>query len=526
MKLKVIKTIEEALDKLGVKAQVELTPSKGHGDFSTNIAMKIARDLKDSPVNIANKLIELISEDFIKKMEVAGPGFINIFLAGDVIADSVSEIINKGSDFGRGTQGKFINVEYVSANPTGYLHVGHARGATLGATLSNILMFAGNKVDQEYYINDAGNQIETLGVAVYTRYQQLLGSDIKMPEDTYRGEEIKTVAKLLFDMVGNKYENKPYEESKVFFKDESKKILLENIKEHLELLDIKFSFYSSEQAIYDDNLIEPALEALKEHTFKEDDALWLDTMSQGDDKNRVLIKRDGKYTYFTPDIAYHKVKLERGYDELINVWGADHIGYIKRMEVALGYLGLPKEKLDILTVQLVKLIKDGEEFKMSKRAGTSYTLKDLISASGKDAIRFHMVNRANTSGFDFDITKVNEKSNDNPVFTVQYTHARANQLISKSTVEAIAGNYEQKQIELINLLNKFPSLIDGISKNHKVHYLPQYLIQVSREFNSIYSTTKIIGSENEGSLIALVKATKIVIANGLDLLGVSHPDKM
>ena len=526
MKQKVILALQEAIQKLGAEAEVELTPSKGHGDFSTNVAMKLAGQLKNSPANIAAEIISSIDEDFISKMEVAGPGFINIFLKSDVIASYVSNILKEDKDFGKGNQGKYINVEYVSANPTGHLHLGHARGASLGSTLSNILVFAGNKVDQEYYINDAGNQIDTLGLAVYTRYQQQLGSNIEMPEDTYRGEEIKEVANKLFDIVGDKYRDVDYKVVEEFFKGESKKILLEDIKTHLGLIGVKFSFYSSEQEIYDKDLIKPALEALKENTFEEDGALWLDTMSKGDDKNRVLIKSDGKYTYLTPDIAYHKVKLERGYDELINVWGADHIGYIKRMEVALGYLGLPEDKLDVLVVQLVKLVKDGKEFKMSKRAGTSFTLKELVEMTGSDSIRFHMVNRASTSGFDFDIDKSKEKSNDNPVFTVQYTHARANQLIEKSTVELKAGEYAQKEIELINLLNKFPQLIETISTNHKVHLLPQYLIDVSRSFNSIYATTQMIGGENESSLIALAKATKIVIANGLSLLGVSSPNKM
>ena len=526
MKQKVILVLQDAIKKMGIESDVELTPAKGHGDFSTNIAMKLAGQLKNSPANIAAEIVKSIDEEFISKMEVAGPGFINIFLKGDVISSYISNIISEEENFGKGNQGKYINVEYVSANPTGHLHLGHARGASLGSTLSNILVFAGNKVDQEYYINDAGNQIDTLGVAVYTRYQQQLGSSIEMPEDTYRGEEIKDVANQLFEMVGDKYKDVDYSEAADFFKDESKKILLEEIKNHLGLIDVKFSFYSSEQEIYDKDLIKPALEALKDNTFKEDGALWLDTMSKGDDKNRVLIKSDGKYTYLTPDIAYHKVKLERGYDELINVWGADHIGYIKRMEVALGYLGLPKDKLDVLVVQLVKLVKDGKEFKMSKRAGTSFTLKDLVEMTGKDSIRFHMVNRASTSGFDFDIDKAKEKTNDNPVFTVQYTHARANQLIEKSSVDAKAGEYTAKEVELINMLVKFPQLIETISINHKVHLLPQYLIDVSRKFNSIYATTQMIGSENEASLIALAKATKIVIANGLTLLGVSHPNKM
>ncbi len=526
MKLQIIESLQKAVKEINGTAQVELTPAKGHGDFSTNIAMKLSKELNSNPTEIANKLIELISEDFIERLEIAGPGFINIFLKSDIISSSVSEIISKGKDFGRGTQDKYINVEYVSANPTGHLHVGHARGAALGATLSNVLAFAGNKVDQEYYVNDAGNQIDTLGLAVYTRYQQELGSSIEMPEDTYRGDDIIGVAKIFVEEFGDKYKDSSYEEVAELFKSKAKNLLLETIKEHLAAMGVSIPLYSSEQEMYDKGLIKPALESLSKYTFEEDGALWLDTMAKGDDKNRVLIKADGKYTYLTPDIAYHKVKLARGYDELINIWGADHIGYIKRMEVALGYLGLEKEKLDILTVQLVKLIKDGEEFKMSKRAGTTFGLKELIDISGKDAVRFHMVNRANSSSFDFAIDKVSEKSKDNPVFTIQYTHARANKLIETSEVEADEFEYQGAEVELINELNKFPALIESIANTHKVHLLPQYLIDISKGFNSLYSSTKFIGDKREASLIALTKAVKIVIANGLELIGVSAPNKM
>ena len=526
MKNQIIKAIQTAVTKLNATAVVELTPSKQHGDFSTNIAMKLTKELGMAPRDIAEKLIKEIDASFIEKMEVAGPGFINIFVNSSTTSDILKNIVEQGAKFGKGNQGKYINVEYVSANPTGYLHVGHARGAALGSTLSNILLFAGNKVDQEYYINDAGNQINTLGLAAFIRYQQELGVELEMPENTYKGNDIIALAKELVGIWGDKYKGVEYSKVEKIFKDESKKRLLQEIVNDLGDFGIKMDFYSSEQAVYDSGAIDVALDKLKEHTFKEDGALWLKTIVNGDDKDRVLIKTDGTYTYLTPDIAYHDKKISRGYDELINIWGADHIGYIKRMETAIGYLGLSADKLDVLTIQLVRLIKDGEELKMSKRLGTSFTLRELLELVGKDATRFYMIDRSNNSKFDFDLDQATKQSSENPVFTLQYTHARANQLLSKSTVTPIIGTYEGKEKELIETINEFPELILRIANKHKVHLLPQYIIKVANLFNSFYSNSKIIGNEREAEMLSLVQATKNVLKTGLELIGVTALNKM
>lgn len=527
MKLEVKNAFEKAISKLGISAEVELTPAKGHGDFSTNVAMKLSRELKDSPANVAAKIIANLEADFIEKAEVAGPGFINIFLKGNVLASQVENIIAKGDDFGKGNQGKYINVEYVSANPTGHLHLGHARGAAIGSALVDILRFAGNKVDSEYYINDAGNQIEILGISTWVRYKNLFGFNLELPENSYRGTDIIECAEYLkTNIFGDKYKDSEYENVKDEFKLQAKTYLLEVIKKHLKEYGVVIDLYSSEQAIYDNDMIKPALEKLKAYSFELDGATWLRTTLKGDDKDRVMVKSDGTLTYFTPDLAYHNLKLSRGYDELINIWGADHIGYIKRMAVALEFLGLPNDKLDILTVQLVKLMKDGEELKMSKRKGTSYTLQELVEEVGSDAGRWFMLDRSNNSEFIFDINVATSKTNDNPVFTVQYTHARANQLINKSDKVAKAGGYEGNEIELINLLNKFPELVETIATNHKVHLLPQYLLELTRDFNSWYSNSKLIGHPREESLLALVKAVKVTLANGLRLMSISAPEKM
>lgn len=526
MKDKIINVLQETIKKIGADISVELTPAKGHGDFSTNVAMKLAGVLKKSPQVIAHEVVENLNADFIDRAEVAGPGFINIFLKGNMHADIVANIIDKQEQFGKGKQDKYINVEYVSANPTGHLHLGHARGAAAGSALVNILRFAGNNVDAEYYINDAGNQIDILGISAYVRYQQHFGKQIDLPEDSYRGQDIVETAKYLVEKFGDQYMNSTYTEVQDIFKAEAKRYLLEIIKKHLKMYEVEMDIYFSEQSLYDENRIKPALLKLASCTYEKDGAVWLNTTDKGDDKDRVLIKKDGKYTYFLPDIAYHDIKLARGYDELINIWGADHIGYIKRMKVAIDYLGLPEDKVDILTVQLVKLMKDGQELKMSKRKGTSFTLEELVEEVGKDAARWFMIDRSLNSEFIFDVNEAMKKTSDNPVFTIQYAHARANQLLEKATVEPEAKEFDAKEIELLNTLNKFPEIIELVANTHKVNLLTKYLTDLVREFNSWYSNSRAIGDTRESSMLALTKASKIVIANGLRLLGIDAPDKM
>ena len=524
MKQIIKKELNKIINSLGANALIKFTPSKGHADLATNIAMQISKELKDSPMNVANKIKSSLNLDFIEKIEVVNPGFINIFFNDKVFTSQVENIINLKDNFGQGNENKYINVEYVSANPTGHLHIGHARGAVLGSILINILKKSGNKVDSEYYINDAGNQISTLGNSVRIRYLQLLNEKIELPENSYKGEDIKDVALCFL----NKYKDVLKNESSKRFEIESKDFLLNIIKEHLKKYNIKIDLFSSEQNLYDKNKIKPVLKKLakQNHTYEKDGALWLKTIIQGDDKDRVLRKSNGDYTYFTPDIAYHDMKLSRGYDELINIWGADHIGYIKRMQIALEYLGLPKDKLDIITIQLVKLFKDGKELKMSKRMGTSFTINELIDEVGVDAARWFMVDRTNNSEFIFNIDLAKKQSSDNPVFLVQYTNARTHQLIKKSLVVPKPEKYTTKEKELINLLNYFPNLIKNISSNHKVHLLPQYLLEVSNIFNSWYSNTRAIGNKRECSLIALVQATQIIITNGLKLMDINSPKKM
>lgn len=528
MRNNIIIALEKALEKLHLKTDIELTDAKGHGDFATNIALKLAKKVKQSPMVLAQKIVTHIKSPYIKTAQVANPGFINIFLnekSHDLI---VQKILETSKDYGRSNQKKFINIEYVSANPTGFLHIGHGANAAFGSTLANILKFAGNKVVQEYYINDAGVQIEILGRSAFVRYQQLLGINVDLPTDAYKGQEIITVAKLLVKKFGDKYVSSALNaEIIAIFSEEAKEWMLNKIKQHLFSFGVVMDKYYSEKNLYEKNLINKALNKLP-GLYKKDGATWVPTSKHGDDKDRVVIKKDQSFTYFAPDIAYHDVKLMAGYDELINVWGGDHINYALRMKIALNLLGLPSERLDIITIQMVRLIKDGTEFKMSKRSGTAFSLKDLINLVGKDAARFFMINRSNNTKLDFDITLATKRSQDNPVFSVQYAHARANQLLKKSKLHVRVGNYEGQELEIINLLQQFPDLILKIANTHRVNLLPQYLIDLSRAFNSFYSNPqlKIIDSPREANLLALTQAVKQVLNNGLTLMGVFAPEKM
>ena len=513
---------EILLKKFNLKKEIEITESKGYGDFSTNIAMKIAKKLNDSSLNVANEIAKEINLDIISKIEVVKPGFINVFLNEKIFLDFVEKILNEKDNFGKHKQNKYINIEFVSANPTGFLHIGHARGAVLGSVLSNILKFAGNKVDNEYYINDAGNQIKMLGESVKVRYLQELGEKIELPENSYKGQDIVWVAKKFI----KKYKDSLKKQDAKSFTEESKEILLAKLKKDLKDYGVVFDIFSSEMDMYRKKLIEKTIDKLEDNVYKKDGALWLKTKIKGDQKDRVLVKSDGTCTYLMPDIAYHDLKISRGYDELINIWGADHIGYIKRMEIAIEYLGLPKDKLDIFVVQLVKLIKNNQELKMSKRMGTSYTIEEFLKEVNLDSARWFMIDRSQNSEFTFDIDAANSEDSNNPVFYLQYSYARANQLIKKSKNQNLFGSYDTKEKELINLLNKFPELINTISNNHKVNLLPQYLTKLSSEFNSWYSTTKILNNKKEVIQINLAKAISIVLKSGLKLLGINAPTKM
>ena len=502
------------------------------GEYTSNIALVGAKQNQQSPQQLAKLIVDQFNKEAlnIKEIQIVGPGFLNFFLSHDYYGKIVSAILKEDLNFGKGQPvDELINIEFVSANPTGFLHVAHARGAALGDSLANIISFSGKKVTREYYINDAGNQIDRLGISLYTRYQQLYDSKIELPEDSYVGIDIIWGAKEIENQIGSKWKNVPYETIRDEIKALGVKIMLDKIKTDLESLGVGFDIWFSEKSLYDNKIIEKHLKTLK-GTYQKDGALWLETTKYGDDKDRVLVKSDGSGTYLLPDTVYHTIKATREVNtkKLINIWGADHSGYIKRVEVAMELQGFDKSILEVIVLQLVKLVQNGQEVKMSKRKGTSLFLSELVEQVGKDTTRFFLVNRSVNSQIDFDLDLANLKTNDNPVFIIQYAYARTVQLLKKAqTTELNSFNYEtESEFNLINLLNKFPSLIQQIAKNLKVNLLAQYLIDLAREYNSFYSNIKIIGHKREKDLLALSKACGNIIKIGLKLIGVDAPERM
>ncbi|WP_276331002.1 arginine--tRNA ligase [Mycoplasma nasistruthionis] len=458
--------------------------------FSTNLAFILKQFKKTAPEIIANQLATTMLENKIfQQVDVAKPGFINIVLNNSVFLETMLNIYQAKNSFGANVfdSKEKINVEYVSANPTGFLHVGHARGAAFGDSLVRILRYAGLNVDSEYYVNDAGNQINVLKDSIYVRYLELFGINKPMPEDCYRGSDIIWAAQQIKDKYGDFFlENTPEKQAEL--KNVASAILLDKIKSDLAEFNVNIDIYSSEKKLSENNLINPVIQDLKTHTYTQDGALFLKTTDYGDDKDRVLVKSDGSFTYLTPDIAYHKSKFSRA-DKLINIWGADHSGYIARMKIAMQCLGFNPDKLDILTIQLVRLIKDGEEFKMSKRAGTSVTLADLLEVSSADAVRFMMLTREINNKFDFDIDLANSHDANNPVFIVQYAHSRAVSLIQKLKPATFSDQLKlsEKAKRLILVLDNFAELIKTIVSTTKVNLLTQYLIDLAKAFNSFYA---------------------------------------
>ncbi len=429
--------IKQAVIKAGLASEenipdviLETPKDKTHGDYSTNMAMQLARVAKKAPRAIAEELIQNFdhSKASIEKIEIAGPGFINFYMNNSYLTELIPSILTAGEKYGETAVGnkQKVQVEFVSANPTGDLHLGHARGAAVGDSLCNILAKAGYDVSREYYINDAGNQINNLALSVEARYFQALGLDKPMPEDGYHGEDIIGIGKRLAEEFGDKYVHADEKERFEFFREYGLKYEMEKLKQDLENFRVSFDVWYSETSLYHNGKIDAALKTLREngHIYEEDGATWLRSTPMGDDKDRVLIKQDGSYTYLTPDIAYHKDKLERGFEKLINIWGADHHGYIPRMKAAIEALGYDRDALEVEIIQLVHLYKDGEKMKMSKRTGKAVTMRELVEEVGLDAVRYFFAMRSADTHLDFDLDLAVSQSNENPVYYAQYAHAR------------------------------------------------------------------------------------------------------
>lgn len=520
---------------------IEIPKDNKNGDYSSNAAMKFSKLFQDKPANVA----KLLQDNFdyeaynVDKIDIAGPGFINLFMNKAELANTINNIIKQGKDYGQWPQvdDKVYNVEYVSANPTGDLHLGHARQASLGDSITRLYKKAGHNVQREYYINDAGNQINNLAYSTIARYHQLFDIDMPMPEDGYHGDDIKDIAAMIKLLVKDKYLNDDSEECFNFFKQTALQFETDKLKRDLKDFNVEFDIWTSEQKLYDDNKVEKSLEILAKTnmTYEKDGAIWLKSTEFGDDKDRVLKKSDQTYTYLTPDIANHIQKLDNGADYMVNLWGADHHGYIKRMQVAIEIVTGRKGLLDVDIVQMVRLISDGQEVKMSKRTGNAVGLRELCDEVGLDAVRYFFAGRAGSSHFDFDLDLASSKSNDNPVFYAQYAHARMCSILGIATELAVSNELDaslldhEKEIDIIKHLNEFPQLVKDAATARAPHRVTNYIQRLASLFHSYYNECKVIDQENlalTSARLFLLRACQITLANALELVGVSAPEKM
>ncbi len=535
MKQLIESDIKTVLNKLNITFEdeivVEIPKNKENGDYSSNIAMRLTKQLKQNPTQIAETIIENIDNANYQEITLANPGFINFRVKKDYLFENLLEIIKKGDNYGKSTkfEGISLNLEYVSANPTGILHLGHARGAAYGDSLARLLKFAGYDITREYYINDAGNQMNNLGKSIRVRYLNLIGIDETMPEDGYHGKEIITIAEKLKE----EFEESAKEKDIRFFKEYGLSILLDKIKEDLNTLDVSFDVWSSETKVYEEGYVEKTLNLLKESgkTYTADGALFLKTTEYGDEKDRVLIKQDGNSTYLLPDIAYHINKYSRGYNKLIDILGADHHGYISRLKASLQILGYDSSKLSVEILQMVRLLKDGQELKMSKRTGNAVTIRELFEEVGKDVTRYFFVSHSLDSQMDFDLDLAVKKSNENPVYYINYAHARITSILSDAKEEQIKEFKTIVSEEAYDILNKlylFPEVVEKAASKTEVHHIAKYAFDLASLFHSYYAKEKIITEDKDYTTerLILIKAVKITLKNALTLLGVDAYEKM
>lgn len=518
---------------------LEVPPQKEFGDFATNFAMQSARVFHRNPRQIAEELSKRIDGAWLDHTQVAGPGFLNFYLKGDVLYDSFRQILAAGDSFGQLPQKEAprIQVEYVSANPTGPLHVGHGRGAAAGSALVNLLRAAGYPVESEYYINDAGNQMNNLARSVNARYLELLGRETEFPEDGYHGQDIIDTAQRIIDKEGDKYLDMDEEERLTIFKDLAYVEKLAALREDLEAFHVTFDHWFSERTLHPE-AIRAAVKILQDNgnIYEKDGALWLRSTAYGDDKDRVVIRDNGVPTYLAADIAYHHNKFERGFDRLINIWGADHHGYVCRVKAAMKALGHDPEKLTVLLLQMVALYRGGELVKMSKRTGQSVTLNELMEEVGTDAARYFFLMRSLDSQLDFDLDLAKKKSNDNPVYYIQYAHARICSIFrqAEETGLHLSENPElslltdASEIALIKKIEEYPDEVEKAAADYAPQRIARYSYDLASLFHSFYNKCRIMGVAPElaEARLVLVTVTARVIRHSLGILGVSAPEHM
>lgn len=521
---------------------LEVPPQKEFGDFATNIAMQSARIAHKSPRMIADVILKHLDAPWLEKAEVAGAGFINFFLKHDIIYDTLCHILEQGKQYGQAPlrAEDTVQVEYVSANPTGPLHVGHGRGAAYGSALVNLLRAAGYNVQSEYYINDAGNQMNNLAASVNARYLELLGKKAEIPENGYHGADIIDTARAIIEQDGDKYLQMDEKDRLEIFKDRAYEEKLKALKRDLESFNVTYDKWFSERTLHPE-AIKKACETLKGNgnMYEKDGALWLKSTAYGDDKDRVVIRDNGVPTYLAADIAYHKNKYERQFKKLINIWGADHHGYVARVKAAMAALGLDPNQLEILLLQMVSLFRNGELVKMSKRTGQAITLNELIEEVGTDAARYFFIMRSLDTQLDFDLDLAKSHSNENPVYYIQYANARIfsiyKQIAENGDVFDMTWKNtkwdklkEERELALIKKMAAYPEEIRKAAADRAPHRIAHFVYEMAGLFHAFYNNCHIIQSDKEleEARLALVTAVQITIANCLAVLGISAPETM
>ena len=532
---------EEILKSSGELPEIklEVPPKKEFGDFSTNFAMQAAKVFHTAPKKIAEEIKSRISADFIERIEIAGAGFMNFYLKSDVIYQELKNIFDDVENFGQlpAKNNQMIQIEYVSANPTGLLHVGHGRGAAAGSAIVNILRAAGYSVESEYYINDAGNQMENLAKSVNARYLELLGQKVDFPEDGYHAVDIIDTTKKIIAEHGDKFLNMPEDERLKILMDLAYADKLAELKKDLANFKVNFDVWFSERTLHPEK-IQDAIKILRDNgtIYEKDGALWLNSTKYGDDKDRVVVRENGVPTYLAADIAYHKNKFDRNFGTMINLWGADHHGYICRVKAAMSALGFDANKLKILLLQMVSLYRGGELVKMSKRTGESITLRELMEEVGTDAARYFFLMRSIDSQLDFDLDLAKKQSSENPVYYIQYAHARICSIFRQAEENNLNLDGEIKfqlmnssaEIDLIDKIFEYPAEIEKAAAEFAPQRIARYVYDLAAQFHGFYRDCRILGVDNDlaKARLALVKVTAHTIKHALNLLGVSAPTSM
>ncbi|CCU79993.1 Arginyl-tRNA synthetase [Halanaerobium saccharolyticum subsp. saccharolyticum DSM 6643] len=517
------------------EVSIEVPREKGHGDYATNLAMVLAGQAGMNPRQIAEIIVENFESEIVEDVSIAGPGFINFKLKNAWLWNNLKIITKRAEDYGKIDEGKgkSVQVEFVSANPTGPLHVGHSRGAVVGDVMASIMEAAGFDVEREYYINDAGNQMDILGESTLLRYRELLGEEIEMPEDVYGGDYIKEIAQDLYEEYDSDLMDREEAERLEICREYAYQEMLKNIEADLEEFGIEFDSWFSERTLHPDK-IQHAIDLLREkgYIYEKEGAIWFKSTEFGDDKDRVIIKSDDSPTYMAADMAYHLDKLERGFDKLINVWGADHHGYIPRMKAVIEAFGYEEDKLEVIVVQMVNLLRNGEKLKMSKRAGSFVTMTEVNQEVGTDAARYYYVMRSTDSHLDFDLELAKEESSNNPVYYVQYAHARIHSILDNAELKADDENLDlltnEAEIDLMKMLAKFPEEIKMIAESRQPHHLTTFAYDLATAFHSFYNNCR-VNTDNDKlaeARLYLVNAARQVLKNVLTLLGISAPEQM